>query len=93
MPHRQTPHRAQVAQQPSDSLLELREAGQGVGRLQFARVVQPGLQHCEEGRGETDKSCKSGKITIGCKALRVLLCFIFVGFDKVGTHLLGLRPG
>lgn len=49
MPHRQTPHRAQVAQQPSDSLLELREAGQGVGRLQFARVVQPGLQHCEEG--------------------------------------------
>lgn len=42
-PNRQPSHSAQVTQQPPDSLLELREAGQRVGRLELAGVVQPGL--------------------------------------------------
>lgn len=46
---RQASHGAQVTQEPADPLLELRQAGQRVGRLQLARVVQPGLQDWGEG--------------------------------------------
>lgn len=58
-PDRQASHSAQVTQQPSDSLFELREAGQRVGRLKLARVVQPGLQYWgERHRGEGEReSC------------------------------------
>lgn len=42
-PDRQASNGAQVAQQPPDSLFELREAGHRVGRLKLAWVVQPGL--------------------------------------------------
>lgn len=42
-PDRQASNSAQVAQQPPDSLFELREAGHRVGRLKLAWVVQPGL--------------------------------------------------
>lgn len=73
VPHRQAPHCAQVAQQLSDSLLELREAGQRVGRLQLARVVQPGLQNCQEGGEKGQKLQVHDCFSLSNKDLSLIL--------------------
>lgn len=51
---RQSSYDAQVTQQLSDSLFELREAGQRVGRLKLTWVVHPGLQYWNERKGENN---------------------------------------
>lgn len=69
----QAPHSTQVTQQAPDSLLQLREAGQRVWRLQLPRVIQPRLQNCREKKKSFSISSSEWKHKF--KTCRVSVCY------------------